>query len=205
LKLSNYSPGRVKQVFVFLMTVSLLIKKKERFLFVRPLSPSELRESINTLGASFIKLAQVLATRADFFDDVYLQELRALHDEIPPMPRGEFQKVYDRAFEEMDPFEHFEEEPIASASIGEVHEARLKSGERVAVKLRRWGIADQVKADIRILTFFNRLFRPLFSHYTKNSIDSLIAEFSDMILKEVSFQNELANLKSFSMVYEKRA
>ena len=193
----------MKQVFIFLMTVYLLIKKKDRFLFVRPLSPSELRESINTLGASFIKLAQVLATRADFFDDAYLQELRALHDEIPPMPKDDFRKVYDLAFEKMDLFEHFEEEPIASASIGEVHEARLRSGERVAVKLRRWGIADQVKADIRILTFFNRTFRPLFSHYTKNSIDSLIAEFSDMILKEVSFQNELANLKSFSLVYEK--
>ena len=185
------------------MTVYLLIKKKDRFLFVRPLSPSELRESINTLGASFIKLAQVLATRADFFDDAYLQELRALHDEIPPMPKDDFRRVYDLAFEKMDLFEHFEEEPIASASIGEVHEAWLRSGERVAVKLRRWGIADQVKADIRILTFFNRTFRPLFSHYTKNSIDSLIAEFSDMILKEVSFQNELANLKSFSLVYEK--
>ena len=185
------------------MTVYLLIKKRDRFLFIRPLSPSELRESINSLGASFIKLAQVLATRADFFNDIYLRELRALHDEIPPMPGEDFRSVYDLAFESMDPFDHFEEKPIASASIGEVHEARLKSGERVAVKLRRLGISDQVRADIRILTFFNRIFRPLFSHYTKNSIDSLIAEFSDMILKEVSFQNELSNLKSFSTVYEK--
>jgi len=203
LKLSNYSPRRVGQVFVFLMTVYLLIKKKDRFLFLRPLSPAELRSSINRLGASFIKLAQVLATRADFFDDNYLKELRALHDEIPPMQKSDFLKVYQCAFENMEPFEHFEEEPIASASIGEVHEAWLKSGEHVAVKLRRWQIADQVRADIRILTFFNRIFQPLFSHYTKNSIDSLIAEFSDMILKEVSFQNELSNLKSFSLVYQK--
>ena len=203
MKLSNYSPRRVGQVFVFLMTVYLLIKKKDRFLFLRPLSPAELRSSINRLGASFIKLAQVLATRADFFDDNYLKELRALHDEIPPMQKSDFLKVYQCAFENMEPFEHFEEEPIASASIGEVHEAWLKSGEHVAVKLRRWQIADQVRADIRILTFFNRIFQPLFSHYTKNSIDSLIAEFSDMILKEVSFQNELSNLKSFSLVYQK--
>ncbi len=185
------------------MTVYLLIKKRDRFLFLRPLSPGEMRAGINELGASFIKLAQVLATRADFFDERYLKELRALHDEIPPMPKEDFQKVYQAAFGGMEPFEHFEDEPIASASIGEVHEAWLKSGEHVAVKFRRWQIADQVRADIRILTFFNRLFRPLFSHYTKNSIDSLIAEFSDMILKEVSFRNELANLKSFSLVYQK--
>ena len=201
MKLSNYSPRRVGKVFVFLMTVYLLIKKKERFLFFRPLSPTELRDSITALGASFIKLAQVLATRADFFDDNYLKELRSLHDEIPPMKKGDFQKVYRRAFEGMEPFEHFDKKPVASASIGEVHEAWLKSGEHVAVKLRRWQIDQQVQADIRILTVLNRLFSPLFSHYTKNSIDSLIAEFSDMILKEVSFRNELSNLKSFSSVY----
>jgi len=203
LKLSNYSPGRVWRVFNFLMTIFLLIKHKERFLFFRTLSPEALKTQINELGASFIKLAQVLATRADLFDDAYLEELRSLHDEIPSMSSEDFQKVYQSAFLDEEPFKRFEEIPIASASIGEVHEAWLKSGEHVAVKLRRYGIVSQVRADIRILTFFNRIFRPLFSHYTKNSMDALIAEFSDMILKEVSFQQELSNLKSFSATYQK--
>jgi len=185
------------------MTIFLLIKHKERFLFFRTLSPEALKTQINELGASFIKLAQVLATRADLFDDAYLEELRSLHDEIPPMSSEDFQKVYHSAFPDKEPFEHFEKTPIASASIGEVHEAWLKSGERVAVKLRRYQIVSQVHADIRILTFFNRIFRPLFSHYTKNSMDALIAEFSDMILKEVSFDQELSNLKSFSATYQK--
>lgn len=184
------------------MTIFLLIRHKERFLFFKVLTPSELRVSITELGASFIKLAQVLATRADLFDDVYLNELRALHDEIPPMSEADFQKVYKSAFGNTEPFKHFEQTPIASASIGEVHEAWLESGEHVAVKFRRYGIVSQVEADIRILAFFNRIFRPLFSHYTKNSMDALIAEFSDMILKEVSFQQELSNLKSFSATYK---
>ena len=202
MQLSHYSSGRVGKVFVFLLSIYLLIKKKERLLFFKPLSPQALRENINTLGASFIKLAQVLATRADFFDTAYLNALKSLHDEIPPMSKAQFHKVYERAFGTSEPFVRFDETPIASASIGQVHEAWLHSGEHVAVKLRRWQIAGQVKADIRILTLFNRIFRPLFSHYTKNSIDSLIAEFSDMILKEVSFHQELANLKSFSAVYQ---
>ena len=185
------------------MTIFLLIKHKERFLFFRTLSPEALKTQINELGASFIKLAQVLATRADLFDDAYLDELRSLHDEIPPMSSEDFQKVYQSAFPNTEPFKHFEKTPIASASIGEVHEAWLKSGEHVAVKLRRYGIVSQVRADIRILTFFNRIFRPLFSHYTKNSMDALIAEFTDMILKEVSFEQELSNLKSFSAKYQK--
>ena len=199
----NYSPARIWRVFNFLMTIFLLIKHKERFLFFRTLSPKALKTQINELGASFIKLAQVLATRADLFDDAYLEELRSLHDEIPPMSSEDFQKVYLSAFPDTEPFNHFEKTPIASASIGEVHEAWLKSGEHVAVKLRRYGIVPQVRADIRILTFFNRIFRPLFSHYTKNSMDALIAEFSDMILKEVSFEQELSNLKSFSTTYQK--
>lgn len=203
MKLSNYSPVRIWRVFNFLMTIFLLIKHKERFLFFKPLSPEALKIQINELGASFIKLAQVLATRADLFDDAYLEELRSLHDEIPPMSPEDFQKVYQSAFPDEEPFKRFEKTPIASASIGEVHEAWLKSGEHVAVKLRRYGIVSQVRADIRILTFFNRIFRPLFSHYTKNSMDALIAEFSDMILKEVSFDQELSNLKTFSTTYQK--
>jgi predicted unusual protein kinase regulating ubiquinone biosynthesis (AarF/ABC1/UbiB family) len=131
------------------MTIFLLIKHKERFLFFQPLSPEALKIQINELGASFIKLAQVLATRADLsqvlatradlFDDVYLEELRSLHDEIPPMSSDDFQKVYRSAFLDEEPFKRFERTPIASASIGEVHEAWLKSGEHVAVKLRRYG------------------------------------------------------------------
>ena len=105
------------------MTIFLLIKHKERFLFFRTLSPEALKTQINELGASFIKLAQVLATRADLFDDAYLEELRSLHDEIPPMSHEDFQKVYRSAFPNEDPFKSFEERPIASASIGEVHQA----------------------------------------------------------------------------------
>jgi predicted unusual protein kinase regulating ubiquinone biosynthesis (AarF/ABC1/UbiB family) len=74
--------------------------------------------------------------------------------------------------------------------------------EKVAVKLRREGIKDRVKADINIINFFNHIFRPLFSHYTKNSIEAVIVEFSKMILQEVSLTTELNNLVKFSKVYE---
>jgi len=199
----HYSFARVVKVFSFLLTVFMLIKRRERLLIWKPMEPAALRECITELGASFIKLAQVLATRADFFDDRYLYELRALHDEIPPMLPRDLDRVFRNAFGDLAPFSSFENAPIASASIGQVHEARLKSGERVAVKLRRLGIEEQVSADLRILGFFNRLFRPLFSSYTKNSIDALISEFGDMIHKEVSLTNELANLKSFAQTYHK--
>ena len=200
--LSLYSPSRVKSIFLLLLTLFMLIKRKESFMGMRPMEPGKLRETIVSLGAAFIKLAQVLATRADFFDDRYLAELKALHDEIPPMSERDFGIVFERAFAGAEPFESFDTRPIASASIGQVHEALLKSGERVAVKLRRKDIEKRIEADIAILSFFNILFRPLFSHHTKNSIDSLISEFADMTRKEVDLSVELGNLKSFSKTYE---
>ena len=198
--ISDYHPIRIKKVFLFLLTIFLLIKKKKHFLFIKPLSPEALKEDINTLGASYIKLAQVLATRADFFEGAYLEALKTLHDEIPPMPQNEFHAVFQRAFSKQI-FTEFDTQPIASASIGEVHVATLKNGKKVAVKLRRNGIQKRVAADIRILRFFNRLFRPLFSYYTKNSVEAVIEEFASMITQEVDFKKELENLQKFSRTY----
>ena len=197
-----YRPGRVWRVFRLLLTFFLLIKKRESFLGFHPLSPQAMHDSIVVLGASFIKLAQVLATRADFFPHDYLEALKRLHDELPPMGCKDFERVFARAFAHDSPFSDFSPTPIASASIGQVHEAWLHDGTRVAVKLRREGIARRVRADIRILRAMHALFRPLFSHYTKHSIEAVIDEFSVMILQEVSLDHERQNLKKFSAVYK---
>lgn len=185
-----------------MLSLYLLIKKKSSFFGIKPLGASRLKQSIILLGASFVKLAQVLATRSDFFSSEYLDELKELHDSLPPMEAKEFRLVYNRAFGASKIFDSFKETPIASASIGQVHSAYLLGGEKVAVKLRREGIKDQVLADIKIISFFNGLFRPLFSTYTKNSIEAVISEFSKMIQEEVSLSIELTNLKEFSAVYK---
>lgn len=153
------------------------------------------------MGASFIKLAQVLATRSDFFSKEYLDELKELHDKLPKMSKDDFEIVFRDSFKEHF-FKKFENEPIASASIGQVHIAYLQDNTKVAVKLRRKHIEKQVRVDIKILNFFNRVFRPLFSYYTKNSIDAVINEFSSMIKDETNLSIELENLKKFSKTYE---
>ena len=167
----------------------------------KPLVPVELKRVVIYLGASFIKLAQVLATRSDFFDKEYLTELKELHDSLPPMSEREYKIVYDRAVSK-NSFKSFEKKPIASASIGQVHIAYTHENKKVAVKLRRVNIYAQVIADISIINCFNKLFKPLFSHYTKNSIESVISEFSKMIKEEVSLTIELNNLLKFSSVYK---
>ena len=132
-----YQPQRVYLVFRVLLTVFLLIRKRPSWLGIRPLPPQRLVDAIEQLGASFIKLAQVLATRADFFDSSYLEALRQLHDQLPAMPVGDFQQVFGRAFGDGACFSSFEAEPLACASIGQVHRATLHDGRKAAVKLRR--------------------------------------------------------------------
>ncbi len=180
----------------------MIIKKKDSFFYFKPLTPNKLKQTIIILGASFIKLAQVLATRSDFFSGEYIVELKELHDKLPSMSKKEFEKVYNSSLGQKDIFDRFDLVPIASASIGQVHVAYLKNKKKVAVKLRRYNIQKQVRADIRIINFFNNLFKPLFTTYTKNSIDAVIDEFSKMILQEVSFTIELQNLKTFSRIYQ---
>jgi ubiquinone biosynthesis protein len=184
-----------------LLSFYLLIKKRDRFLGFSPLSPDKLASTITELGASFIKLAQVLATRNDFFDEPYLNALKTLHDDLPPMSDSAYERVMAKAFP-ASPFIRFERVPIASASIGQVHAAWIDDTTKVAVKLRREGIERWVRADIRILSLFNGLFRPLFSQTTRHSIESVIAEFSSMIVQECSLNHERSNLEKFSQMYK---
>lgn len=170
-------------------------------MFIKPLTPQKLKATTINLGASFIKLAQVLATRADFFSNDYLEELKTLHDQLPAMKEKDFKEIFNKSFKE-NCFKYFDETPMASASIGQVHIAFLEDDTKVAVKLRRKGIKKQVEADIKIISLFNAIFKPLFSYYTKNSIEAVIDQFSSMILQEVSLNHELSNLKEFSSKYK---
>ncbi len=159
-------------------------------------------ENIRSLGASFLKLAQVLATRADFFDPDYLQALRQLHDRMPSMSDKDRLRAFRRAFPDPDVFANFDQLPLASASIGQVHKAVLRETHTVvAVKLLRENIQLQVRIDIRLLNLFLKIFRPLFTDQTRHSIESVLKAFSQVILQEVSMRQELANLEHFSQVY----
>jgi len=198
---ARYAPSRLWMAFRYLHTVFCIMRRRPRFLLLQPLGPAELRRVILELGVSFIKMAQVLATRADFFSGQYLEQLRTIHDEVAPMPEAHLDQVFRKAFGTAPPFAGFERRPMASASIGQVHKATLPPGREVAVKLRRLHITRQVRADIRIMRAMLGLFRPLFSEYTKNSLDAVIAEFNDMILKEVDLSRELEHLQAFRERY----
>ena len=195
-------PQRSYSIFRFLVTVFLLFRRRRRWLLWRPLPPAALVENIRSLGASFLKLAQVLATRADFFDPDYLQALRQLHDRMPSMSDKDRMRAFRRAFPDPEVFANFDHQPLASASIGQVHKAELRETHAVvAVKLLRENIQLQVRIDIRFLNLFLKIFRPLFTDQTSHSIESVLKAFTRVILQEVSMRQELVNLEHFSQVY----
>jgi predicted unusual protein kinase regulating ubiquinone biosynthesis (AarF/ABC1/UbiB family) len=195
------APRRLWLAFRFLHAVFVLVRRRDRFLFLAPLPPRQLKETVLALGVCFIKLAQVLATRADFFTEDYLAELRGIHDEVAPMPEADFTAAFSLAFGDAPPFADFDAAPLASASIGQVHAATLPDGSRVAVKLRRLGVERRVRADIAMIRAMLGTFSPFFSSATKNSVEAVLSEFSAMIVKEADLSVELANLRKFTDVY----
>ncbi|MGH2458209.1 MAG: ABC1 kinase family protein [Chloroflexota bacterium] len=116
-------------------------------------APVRLRMALGELGATFIKLGQILSTRSDLLPPEYLDELARLQDQTTPVPT---EIVRDIVVAELgrpiaDVFASFDSTPLAAASIGQVHAATLLDGTEVVVKVRRPGVAEQVAEDLEIL------------------------------------------------------
>ena len=110
----------------------------------------EFRRALEELGTTYIKLGQLLSSRPDLLPDVYIEELGKLVDEVPPVP---FEEIRTVIAEELPPdaFVRIEPEPLATASIAQIHAALLGSGREVIVKVRRPGIERQIDLDLALL------------------------------------------------------
>jgi len=126
-------------------------KRRER---VEKLTRAErMRMAFEELGPTYIKLGQVLSTRPDLIPVDLTHELSKLQDEVPPFPFSDAKKIIESELgilsEEI--FESLSEIPVASASIGQVHRAKLKDGEEVAIKVQRPGIRKTIEVDLEIM------------------------------------------------------
>lgn len=151
------------------------------------------------LGTSFVKFGQLLATRDDLIGADYAAELSRLHDDMKPFPTKEAKLIIKeelgRSVDQI--FAKFEDEPMASASIAQVHRATLKNGKKVVVKIQRPGIEETIKEDIRIMHYLAHLADKNFPELRRYDPTYLVDEFERSIMRELDFTREAKNSDRF--------
>jgi predicted unusual protein kinase regulating ubiquinone biosynthesis (AarF/ABC1/UbiB family) len=143
------------------------------------------------LGPTFIKLAQVFATRADILPEPYLSALASLTDQVPALPAGVAEEVVrgELGEEVGRVFERFDAEPLAAASLGQVHRASYR-GREVVVKILRPGVEDVVRQDLEVSFRILFLLNVLFPNHHMRAIGAIVSEFSKRIADELDFREE---------------
>ncbi|WP_158735379.1 AarF/ABC1/UbiB kinase family protein [Alteribacillus sp. YIM 98480] len=150
---------------------------------------------IEELGPTFIKLGQLISTRKDIFPPSIIEELEKLQDEVPPFPFEYGKQIIenDLSCSLSDVFSHFCEEPLAAASIGQVHYAVLHDGREAAVKVSRPNIKETMEKDIDILRDLAKLFTQRFHWARYYRLQDIIEEYVDAIRDEVDYYVEARN------------
>jgi len=169
--------------------------------------PQRIRLVLEDLGPTFVKLGQIASTRADLLPPSWIDEFKKLQDKVPPVPFEEIRKVVEASLGAPieNNFSSFSEEPVASASIAQVHLARLRSGEEVAVKVRRPGIARVIDSDMSVMHTMARLFERYVEGARRYRPVEVVDEFERVITKEQDLSIEGANMERFSKIFEGNA
>ncbi|MBI4997330.1 MAG: ubiquinone biosynthesis regulatory protein kinase UbiB [Rhodocyclales bacterium] len=169
-----------------------------RLLFWRDLSVPRavrLRLALEALGPIFVKFGQVLSTRRDLLADDIAEELAKLQDQVPPFPSAqalaELEQAYGKPVRQV--FRTFDAEPVASASVAQVHFATLPDGRDVAVKILRPGIAPVIDHDIALLDTLAGLLERLWADGKRLKPREVVGEFSKHLHDELDLMREAAN------------
>lgn len=151
-----------------------------------------LRLAFEDLGPTFIKFGQALSTHADLLPADVVAELALLQDAVPPLPGGAAEQAIEQALGGTvgELFLDFDSEPLAAASIAQVHRATLRSGEKVAIKLRRPGIETVIESDLTILSDLAALAERHIADASLYSLRGLVAEFARTIRTEQDLVRE---------------
>jgi len=169
----------------------------------RGVTPVKLRQILEDLGPTFIKLGQLMSMRSDILPRTYCDELMKLTSDVPAMPFDEVVRViedsYGRPWGEI--FSSIDEKPLGAASIAQVHRAVLTTGEEVVVKVQREGIYNTMKRDINLL---HRAVKFVPNVIVKGTVDldEVLDELWVVTQEEMNFQTEASNMEEFIRLNE---
>jgi len=176
-------------------------KAKEEGIFPDESIPLRFRRVLEELGPAYIKLGQMLSTRPDLVGVEIAEELQKLRDNTPTTPFDEIKKVIESELQLPidEVYSEIDEEPISSASIGQVYKAKLKStGEDVAIKVQKPNSREVIESDVRIMKFLAiRIDRYLSITQTYN-LPAMVSEFERSIFKEINYLEEVMNMQNLS-------
>ena len=162
------------------------------------------RMVIEELGTSYIKFAQIAANRPDLLPEELLRELTGFQDNAPLVDKKTIKQIleaeYKRPLREL--FEHISYKPLASASIAQVHYARLLGGREVVLKVQRPDIAEKVMADVAIMMRLAETIEKRLPQYAVYQPVELVKMFQKSIEKEIEFRLEAANTKRFQQLFK---
>jgi len=179
------------------LEIGLQLISKKRPPREEPLTrPQRLRMALEELGPTYIKLGQVLSTRPDLIPVEFIEELSKLQDSVPPFPFADAENIIQRELgaPSSEVFDHIEVEPVASASIGQVHRSRLKNGEEVAVKVQRPGIRAVIEVDLEIMLHLATLAERHVVELALHRPVKIVEEFARTLEKEIDFRIEAAHI-----------
>lgn len=159
-------------------------------------NPEELVKDLKKMGPTYIKLGQLLSTRSDLLPEPFLEALSALQDDVERISYEEVQEVFQEEIGDRisKAFASFDPEPIAAASIGQVHKAVLHSGKQVAVKIQRPGIRKKFLEDLDTLMNLSEKAEAYFKESRKYSIHETVEELRYILLQELNYTKEAENL-----------
>jgi ubiquinone biosynthesis protein len=167
-------------------------------------SPQRIRRVLEELGPSFIKLGQLMSTRADIFPPEYIDELKKLQDQVPPVSFEKIKEVIEKELKHpvADIFVSLKKEALAAASVAQVHLAELDENERVVVKVIRPGIDKKIREDIGLMYYFAEKIENSFEIGQIIGFVDLVKEFERSVFRELDMYIEAGNIERFGQNFK---
>ena len=164
------------------------------------------RMLLSELGPTFVKLGQILSTRADLLPGEFVEELATLQDQVDPIPLEQVHaQIRDSLGKEVhELFAHIDPTPLAAASIAQVHRAVTLAGDEVVVKVQRPEISTRIDSDLTVLRSLARLLEAVIEETGVYTPTGIVDEFDKAIHEELDFINEASNIRAFLANHQER-